>query len=285
MNMATIACDRVVSELIEPETGVSCIALSGNYCVDKKPAAINFQEGRGKRVFAEVVLPEEVMTKTLKTTAKALVDVQYRKNLLGSIAAGSSGFNAHYANVLAAFFIACGQDLAHVVEGSMGVTCIEEREDGAAYMSIYLPAIPLGAVGGGTTLDTQAEAPAKAPTRKPSASSWRRRRPLAAPRLLRRESSPARSWVRASTRAAAFALAATNRSPAAASRRSRTGRASPSRWWRRGLVTTAVGREKPGGYSKRRASSPASAASPASTRASGAPGAIRANAVSQARPW
>ena len=158
MNMATIACDRVVREFIVPGTGVQCIALSGNYCVDKKPASINFQEGRGKRVFAEVVLPEEVLRETLKTRADLLIDVQYRKNLLGSIAAGSTGFNAHYANVLAAFFIACGQDLAHVVEGSMGVTCIEAREDGAVYMSIYLPAIPIGAVGGGTTLDTQAEA-------------------------------------------------------------------------------------------------------------------------------
>jgi hydroxymethylglutaryl-CoA reductase (NADPH) len=158
MNMATIACDRVVREFIEPGSGVECVALSGNYCVDKKPAAINFQEGRGKRVFAEVVLPREVLAETLKTNAQALLEVQYRKNLLGSIAAGSAGFNAHFANVLAAFFIASGQDLAHVVEGSMGVTCVEAREDGAVYASIYLPAVPVGAVGGGTALDTQAEA-------------------------------------------------------------------------------------------------------------------------------
>ncbi|HSL83741.1 MAG TPA: hydroxymethylglutaryl-CoA reductase [Thermoanaerobaculia bacterium] len=158
MNMATIACDRVVREFIEPVSGVECVALSGNYCVDKKPAAINFQEGRGKRVFAEVLLPKEILSQTLKTNAQALLEVQYRKNLLGSIASGSAGFNAHFANVLAAFFIACGQDLAHVVEGSMGVTCVEAREDDAIYASIYLPAVPLGAVGGGTGLDTQAEA-------------------------------------------------------------------------------------------------------------------------------
>jgi hydroxymethylglutaryl-CoA reductase (NADPH) len=158
MNMATIACDRVVRELIEPGSGIECVALSGNYCVDKKPAAINFHEGRGKRVFAEVVLPREVLAETLKTRAEALLEVQYRKNLLGSIAAGAAGFNAHFANVLAAFFIACGQDLAHVVEGSMGVTCIEGRPDGAVYASIYLPAVPIGAVGGGTGLDTQREA-------------------------------------------------------------------------------------------------------------------------------
>lgn len=157
MNMATIACDRAVRHFIEPQTGIECVALSGNYCVDKKPAAINFHEGRGKRVFAEVLLPRDVLENTLKTNAEGLLEVQYRKNLLGSIASGSAGFNAHFANVLAAFFIATGQDLAHVVEGSMGVTCVEPRDEGSVYISIYLPAVPLGAVGGGTALDTQRE--------------------------------------------------------------------------------------------------------------------------------
>lgn len=158
MNMATIACDRVVNELIEPATGVACIALSGNYCVDKKPAEINFHEGRGKRVFAEVVVEGPILKRYLKTTSRDLVEAQYRKNLLGSIAAGSKGFNAHYANILAAAFLATGQDPAHVVEGSMGVTCIEPRGPEAVYASIYMPALPIGAVGGGTTLATQREA-------------------------------------------------------------------------------------------------------------------------------
>lgn len=158
MNMATIACDRVVTDLIEPSTGVRCTALSGNYCVDKKPAAVNFQEGRGKRLFAEAVLPESVLETVLKTTAESITEVQYRKNLLGSIAAGSRGFNAHFANVLAAFFIATGQDLAHVVDGSMGVTFIEPRPDRSVYFSVFLPSVPLGAIGGGTSLGTQSEA-------------------------------------------------------------------------------------------------------------------------------
>jgi hydroxymethylglutaryl-CoA reductase (NADPH) len=158
MNMATIACDRVVNELIEPATGVACIALSGNYCVDKKPAEINFHAGRGKRVFAEVVLEGPILKRYLKTNSRDLVEAQYRKNLLGSIAAGSKGFNAHYANILAAVFLATGQDPAHVVEGSMGVTCIESRGPEAVYASIYMPALPIGAVGGGTSLATQREA-------------------------------------------------------------------------------------------------------------------------------
>ncbi len=158
MNMVTIACDRVVNDLIEPATGVPCIGLSGNYCVDKKPSHINFQEGRGKRIYAEVLLEAPILHHQLKTNARDLVEVQYRKNLLGSIAAGSLGFNAHYANVLSAFFIATGQDPAHVVEGSMGITCIEPRGPESVFASVFLPDVPLGAVGGGTQLDTQREA-------------------------------------------------------------------------------------------------------------------------------
>lgn len=158
MNMATVACDRVIRDLIEPETGLPCLALSGNFCVDKKPSAINFLEGRGKRVWAEVELSGDILEGFLRTSARDLVEVQYRKNLLGSIAAGSMGYNAHFANILAAFFIATGQDVAQVVEGSMGVTTIEARGEDGVIAAVYMPDLPLGAVGGGTALDTQAEA-------------------------------------------------------------------------------------------------------------------------------
>ncbi len=157
MNMATIACDRVIRQVVEPGTGVRCVALSGNYCVDKKPAAINFQEGRGKRIFSEARFGGAVLEEVLGTNAPDLLEVQYRKNLLGSIAAGALGYNAHYANVLAAFFIATGQDLAHVVGGAMGVTCVEPDGGDGVVVSVFLPDVPLGAVGGGTALETQRE--------------------------------------------------------------------------------------------------------------------------------
>jgi len=158
MNMVTIACEKVIKELITPATGVPCIALSGNYCTDKKPAAVNFTEGRGKRISAEILLSSEVLEKCLKTNAAALCEVQYRKNLLGSIMAGSLGFNSHFANIVAAYFLATGQDAAHVVEGSLGITCIEARDNGAVYASIYMPSVPLATVGGGTALSTPREA-------------------------------------------------------------------------------------------------------------------------------
>jgi hydroxymethylglutaryl-CoA reductase (NADPH) len=158
MNMATIAVDRVIQDFIEPETGVECVSLSGNYCVDKKPSQINFQEGRGKRIHAEVQLDKRILEKVLKTNARALVEVQYRKNLLGSIAAGSMGYNAHFANILAAFFIATGQDPAQVAESAVGITAIEPRGPEAVVASVYLPDVPLAAIGGGTGLSTQREA-------------------------------------------------------------------------------------------------------------------------------
>ena len=158
MNMATIACDRVIQEYIEPETGVECVSLSGNFCVDKKPAAINFIEGRGKKIHAEVRLDKHILNKVLKTNARALTEVQYRKNLLGSIAAGSMGYNAHFANILAAFFLATGQDPAQVAEGALGVTAIELSGPESVIASVYLPDVPLAAIGGGTGLATQSEA-------------------------------------------------------------------------------------------------------------------------------
>ena len=136
---------------------MTCVALSGNYCVDKKPSAVNFQHGRGKRLQAEVILEADVLRR-LKTTAAQLIEVQYRKNLMGSIAAGSIGYNAHFANVLAAFFLATGQDPAHVAEASMGVTTIEAHGQDGVIASVYLPDTPVAAVGGGTSLATQREA-------------------------------------------------------------------------------------------------------------------------------
>ncbi len=157
MNMAVVACDKVVVELIEKETKVKCIALSGNMCVDKKPSFMNYVKGRGKRVHAEAVLKRNIIEKILKTTPEDLVEVNYRKSMVGSAMAGSLGFNAHFANMVAALYIATGQDPAHVVGGSMGMTTVElEGKD--LYISVYMPNVNIGTVGGGTGLATQKEA-------------------------------------------------------------------------------------------------------------------------------
>ena len=157
MNMVTIAAEKIV-EMIKRELKIKCVALSGNYCVDKKPSWLNFILGRGKQVWAEVVVDKETVKKVLKTDPEKIVETVYRKQILGSVMSGAMGFNAHYANMVAAIFLATGQDLAHITEGSLGVTTAELTNQGDLYFSIYLPDLMVGTVGGGTQLATQKEA-------------------------------------------------------------------------------------------------------------------------------
>ena len=155
MNMVTIATEKVLTKLYD-DLGVHALALSGNLCVDKKPAAINIVEGRGKTVVADIIIPEAIVRAKLKTTAKAIEEVNIAKNLIGSAAAGSMAFNAHFANMIGAIFLATGQDEAHVVEGSLGITTAEDR-DGDLYFSVNMPDLPVATIGGGTRLETANE--------------------------------------------------------------------------------------------------------------------------------
>ena len=155
MNMVTIATEKVLAKLYD-DLGVHALALSGNLCVDKKPAAINIVEGRGKTVVADVLIPEAIVRTKLKTTAKSIEEVNVAKNLIGSAAAGSMAFNAHFANMIGAIFLATGQDEAHDVEGSLGITTAEDR-DGDLYFSVNMPDLPIATVGGGTRLETANE--------------------------------------------------------------------------------------------------------------------------------
>ena len=155
MNMVTIATEKVLTKLYD-DLGVHALALSGNLCVDKKPAAINIVEGRGKTVVADIIIPEAIVRAKLKTTAKSIEEVNVAKNLIGSAAAGSMAFNAHFANMIGAIFLATGQDEAHVVEGSLGITTAEDR-DGDLYFSVNMPDLPIATIGGGTRLETANE--------------------------------------------------------------------------------------------------------------------------------
>jgi len=156
MNMATIATEAAC-EVVESETPADLVALSGNLCTDKKPAAINAVEGRGRTVAADVLVPHEQVEQRLDTTTEAIVEANTRKNLVGSAKAGALGFNAHAANVVAAAFLAFGQDAAQVVEGSNAITTVDAREEGL-YASVTLASLEVGTVGGGTGLPTQSAA-------------------------------------------------------------------------------------------------------------------------------
>lgn len=104
MNMTTIATQAMV-KFVEEKTGAHCVSLAGNYDIDKKPAWLNFIEARGIKVWAEVTIPASVLQNTLKTTAKKIYDVWLAKCMIGSVMSGSLGFNAQFANVVAALFL------------------------------------------------------------------------------------------------------------------------------------------------------------------------------------
>lgn len=156
MNMATIAC-TLAADLIEQKTKAKLVSISGNICVDKKPNMLNIIEGRGIQVWTDCVLPLEVVEKVLKTTPEKFVDVVTRKVYIGSILSGSIGANSHAANVLAAMFLALGQDVAHVAEVSSVITTAEVVKKGL-YVSVFLSDLVVGTIGGGTGLATQKEA-------------------------------------------------------------------------------------------------------------------------------
>jgi hydroxymethylglutaryl-CoA reductase (NADPH) len=152
-NMVTKASDAVIQYLCAAYP-VEYISVSGNMCVDKKVSAVNSLMGRGKSVIVEGVIPESICLPRLKTTPRAIHNLNVDKNYLGSLAAGSlCSANAHYANMLLAFYLATGQDAANIVEGSQGITTTEvvtlESGEEALYFAVNLPNVIVGVIGNG----------------------------------------------------------------------------------------------------------------------------------------
>jgi hydroxymethylglutaryl-CoA reductase (NADPH) len=129
MNMISKGVEHALS-VMSNEAGfedMAIITVSGNYCTDKKPAAINWIDGRGKSVVAEAIIPGDVVRSVLKSDVDALVELNISKNLIGSAMAGSiGGFNAHAANIVTAIFLATGQDPAQNVESSNCITVMRK---------------------------------------------------------------------------------------------------------------------------------------------------------------
>ncbi|XP_012277434.1 3-hydroxy-3-methylglutaryl-coenzyme A reductase isoform X2 [Orussus abietinus] len=158
MNMLSKGTEKSLQSVQVHFPDMEILSLSGNFCTDKKPAAVNWIEGRGKSVVCEAIVPADIVTTVLKTTVHALVDVNISKNMIGSAVAGSvGGFNAHAANIVTAIYIATGQDPAQNVGSSNCMTLMEPwGPDGTElYVSCTMPSIEIGTVGGGTGLPAQ----------------------------------------------------------------------------------------------------------------------------------
>ena len=152
-NMSTQAAEALMNHILAYHPALRYVSISGNYCSDKKATAVNGILGRGKYTVAELTVPSTICRRYLKTDPDRLVQLNIRKNLIGTLLAGGiRSANAHFANMLLAFYLATGQDAANIVEGSQGLTHAETR-DGDLYFSVTLPNLIVGTVGNGKELD------------------------------------------------------------------------------------------------------------------------------------
>ncbi|MDD4457033.1 MAG: hydroxymethylglutaryl-CoA reductase [Syntrophotalea acetylenica] len=156
-NMVTIAteaaCRFIVAKCpVKPKLWFVESNMSG----DKKATALSFLSVRGKKVIAETVIPRNLIKRMLHTTPEMMMEY-WKMSFVGGVQTGSIGVQGHYANGLAAMFIACGQDAACVAEASVGLTRLDLDDNGDLYISVSLPNLIVGTIGGGTGLPTQKE--------------------------------------------------------------------------------------------------------------------------------
>ncbi|GAA1959697.1 hydroxymethylglutaryl-CoA reductase [Microbacterium aquimaris] len=152
-NMVTLAAQSLMETILTWRPELEYGSISGNYCSDKKATAVNGILGRGRSVVAEMLIPSDLVDAQLRTSATRMVELNVRKNLVGSTVAGAlRSANAHYANMLLAFYLATGQDAANIVEGSQGITYAEQRGEGDLLFSCTLPNLIVGTVGNGKDL-------------------------------------------------------------------------------------------------------------------------------------
>lgn len=152
-NMVTKAAEALLNWILKQYPQLNYISVSGNYCTDKKVSAVNGILGRGKHVVAEIIVPKTVCEDRLRTSPEQIIDLNIKKNLIGTnIAGGLRSANAHFANILLAVYLATGQDAANLIEGSQGITHAELKGEDL-YFSVTLPNIIVGTVGNGKKLD------------------------------------------------------------------------------------------------------------------------------------
>lgn len=154
-NMVTLAAEAICQFILEnspvtPDYHFVEANLSG----DKKASAQSFTSVRGRKVTTEVKLSREIVEQRLQTTPERMTDY-WRFSAMGGVLSGTMGVHGHYANGLAALYIATGQDAACVAESAVGTTRLELTPDGGLYATLTLPNLMLGTVGGGTGLPSQ----------------------------------------------------------------------------------------------------------------------------------
>ncbi len=150
--MATFATKAIAAFLLEARpTQPDYCFLGANHSGDKKASTLSLIQGRGRRATAEAVIPAALVRRLLRVEVTRMLDY-WRMSAISGVLNGTLGMQGHYANVLAALFIATGQDAARVAESVIGITRMDLAEEGALYASVTLPNL---VVAGGTGLPAQ----------------------------------------------------------------------------------------------------------------------------------
>jgi hydroxymethylglutaryl-CoA reductase (NADPH) len=155
MNMIVKATEQACKWIMEHSVARRFYIFSG-FSSEKRASGSLLSGGKGKKVTAGALLPREIVKSYLHTTPAELFDM-WRHTVLGHMQANVIGYNGHYANGLAAIFIACGQDVANIANSAVGITNFEVTEDRGLYASVTLPSLTVATVGGGTGLGTSRE--------------------------------------------------------------------------------------------------------------------------------
>jgi hydroxymethylglutaryl-CoA reductase (NADPH) len=155
MNMIAKATDNVC-RLIMRKSGARDYQLFSGFESEKRASANLFSGGKGKKVTAGALLPAEVLKRYLRALPEQFVSL-WHHTAVGHMHAHAVGYNGHFANGLAAIFIACGQDVANLPNCSVGMTNFELTENGDLYASVTLPSLTVATVGGGTGSGTAKE--------------------------------------------------------------------------------------------------------------------------------
>ncbi|HVO20664.1 MAG TPA: PilZ domain-containing protein [Anaeromyxobacter sp.] len=155
LNIITIATERACAFIMEQYPAQKYF-LRCNASADKKPSSLSLHRCYGKEVVADATIPRRVLRRYFGVTPEEVNEFCYT-GTMGSIQAGIIGLNAHFANGLAAIYLACGQDIAQVVNSAIGIATAEVTSLGDLYMSVKLPSLIVATVGGGTQLATQGE--------------------------------------------------------------------------------------------------------------------------------
>jgi hydroxymethylglutaryl-CoA reductase (NADPH) len=153
--MVTIATNALCEDIAARcPVAMKAWYIEGNFSGDKKASSLGLVTGRGPKGQRLGDPPGGGRGKDTRHHRTGDARLWQVANL-GSHLSGQLGAQAHFANGLAALYIATGQDAACVAESAMGITRMERRGDNL-FCSVTMPNILVGSVGGGTGLPSQA---------------------------------------------------------------------------------------------------------------------------------